>query len=384
MFKLTILGDIMFQKEMLSTKKYSEMFNNVKTYLNKSDLVIANIETPIAKSVNESISKKYQFLAPEKYVEELKNINISILSTANNHCLDNGKKGISETISILDELGIAHVGTYKNKEEERYIIKNIEGKKVCIIAYTYGTNAFINNTYVDKNDDFYICMLQNQELSNSFIRKIYKENNILVKIVRKLFRIFHVFQFNKQVFERKEKSRFNVLKSETTKIKKIENPDYIILLMHDGGQNNNKPIKRTINRINKIKKLGIDAIICNHEHMIHEVKVEDNKITTYSLGNFISTNGVINEPYDKMQDYSIGINIYFESDGKLKYTFTIFKITFNQKANLLQVNSLYDLILNEKNMIIREKLISDNDAIVSKVMKNSKKNEIKLEYDLKV
>jgi poly-gamma-glutamate synthesis protein (capsule biosynthesis protein) len=382
MYKITILGDIMFQNDMLG-QKYDLFFNNVKKFLINSDLVIANLETPVKNNVNKGDIRKYQFAAPTKFVETLKKNNISLLSTANNHCLDNEKKGIIETLDILDKVKLEHVGTYKSKEEKRYIIKEIEGMKVAIVSYTYGTNAFANNIYINDTDQFHICMLQKQELSNILIRRLNNSNSFLCRLIRKILKVFHLAQYNLPVYERNEKSLMPVVDSDIKKLKINENPDYIIMMMHDGGQNNYNPIKRTERRIRHMKRIGIDAIITNHEHMIHKVETLNGRIVTYSLGNFISTNGVLVQPLDKMQEYSIGINIYFNGN-KVKYTFTIFKIVYNEKKDNIEVYLLHDLILKERDLEKKEKLINDNNIILNKVFQSNTKYENKLEYDLKV
>lgn len=382
MYKITILGDIMFKKEMYNYN-FKIILKNVKEYLEQSNLVIANLETPISEKITSEKIGKYSFISPKSYIETLKENGINMLSTANNHCLDNGKKGIYETIDVLDELEIEHIGTYKNKYDKRYIVKKIENTKVAFLANTYGTNAFCNNVYIDSKDKFHICLFQAQELNNKLIRFVNKSNIFLVRVIRKFFKIFNLFDFNKPIYERKEKSYLSRLAKEIKKMRKKENVDYIIMMMHDGGQNNEEPIKRTENNVKYIKKLGVNAIIVNHEHMIHKVLLQKNGIITYSLGNFIGINGVLEEPFDKMQEYSIGINIYFSKE-KIKYTFTIFKVIFEEKENSIMVNCLYDLIQNENNIDKKRKLIEDNKKILNKVLKNKNYpyNDIRLEYEI--
>lgn len=381
MYKITILGDVMFQKAMLNFE-YKKMFSNIEKYLSKSNLVIANLETPVKEFVKEDDIKQYQFVAPKLYVETLKDIGINMFSTANNHCLDGGKEGIIETINILDNIELEHIGTYKTKTEKRYIVKNVENKKIVFLANTYGTNAFVNDVYIDNNDEFHICMLQDQELKNKTLRKIYRSKNIFLRALKKIFRILHLFQFQKPIYERNEKNYLNEIKKEIREIKLKEKPDYILMMMHDGGQNNNAPIDRTIKRIKCMKKLGVNAIIANHEHMIHKVELQNNGIVTYSLGNFISVNGVTEEPFDKMQEYSIAINMYLDKDT-IKYTFTILKIIFDKEENCIKVNSIYDLIKNEQDIAKKQELINDNRKIVNKVLKNNQEIEVKEEYEIK-
>jgi len=378
--KITIVGDIMLKKEMISNcNNYDDIFFNVKSYFDESDLVLANLETPIVKNFDKNKVGKYSFVAPSQFALAVKNVGIDIVSTANNHCLDNGKEGLKETLDTLDEIKLEHVGTYIEKS---YLLKNINGKNIAILANTYGTNAFENEVYISSDDEVKICMIQKQELNNKIIRKIYKSKNPFIVIIRRVFAKFRIFQFQKPVYERNEKSNLFRIKKEIKKLMRNESIDYIIMLMHDGGQNNKKPIKRTIKNIKYMKKIGVNAIITNHEHMIHKVEVHNNDIVTYSLGNFIGINGILEEPYDKMQEYSIGINIYF-NENNLNYTFTIFKNTYDKLSGKLRVNLLYDLILAEKDNNLKEKLIRDNNKIVSIVTERDYSDVIiKREYEL--
>ena len=171
------------------------------------------------------------------------------------------------------------------------------------------------------------------------------------------------------------------IKKDIKTIKEKEKVDYIIMIMHDGGQNNELPIKRTEKNIKYMEKLGVNAIIVNHEHMIHKVRLQKDEIITYSLGNFVGINGILEEPFDKMQDYSIGINIYFYKEN-IKYTFTIFKVIYDDKLKCITVNTLYDLIKNEKNVKKKKELIEDNNIIVSKVLQRKSYSQVNVEYEI--
>lgn len=379
-YKITILGDVMLKKEMINKEnKYDYIFSNVKDFFKESNLVIGNLETPISHNA-EGKTEEYKFVSPIEFAKAVKDAGIFFVSTANNHCLDNGINGLNETIDCLDELGIEHVGTYK--DEKKYIIKQIADKRIAILSYTYGTNAFSNNVYLNKNNMNKVDLLQRQELNNKIVHWINFSKSIIAKGCRFIFKKAKLFEFDKPIYERKEKELLNNLENDIRIARQVYKADYVLLMLHDGGQNNLNPIERTINRINKIKSYNVEAIITNHEHMIHKVETYENNIITYSLGNFTGITGVIKPPYNKYQAYSIGINIYFD-ESEIKYTFTIFKNVYNEKLECIQVNLLYDLINEEKNGSIRDKLINDNNAIYNIVTrKKIEKNIIKKEYDL--
>jgi poly-gamma-glutamate synthesis protein (capsule biosynthesis protein) len=57
--------------------------------------------------------------APRGALEQIKNMGVDIMSTANNHSLDNDVPGLLETIRTLNEGGITHAGTGRNLQEAR-------------------------------------------------------------------------------------------------------------------------------------------------------------------------------------------------------------------------------------------------------------------------
>ncbi|MFR3323636.1 MAG: CapA family protein [Oscillospiraceae bacterium] len=56
---------------------------------------------------------------------DAKDAGFDLLSTANNHCRDKGLDGLYRTLDVLDEAGLAHVGTYRSQaerdEEQRHL-----------------------------------------------------------------------------------------------------------------------------------------------------------------------------------------------------------------------------------------------------------------------
>ena len=199
------------------------------------------------------------------------------------------------------------------------------------MAYTYGTNAFANHVYLKSKDkNVKVNLFQGQELNNIFVRKLYQSKKLVIRAIRKIVRALGLFQINKMVYERVEKSRKyrREIKRKIQKCKKA-GADCVIMCMHEGGQYNEQPIKKTRRTVEFLIKNGIDLVVGNHEHVIHPVKFEDGKLVTFSLGNFVGTSGVLEEPFDKMSEYSILLNIYISKKyGKIyydKYTFTIVK-----------------------------------------------------------
>jgi hypothetical protein len=120
---------------------YDSCFKYIKPWLSTADLAIANLETTLA---GKPYSGYPAFSSPDELVNGMLNAGIDIVGTANNHCCDRGQTGIERTISVLDSLGMMHLGTYKNAEsyvKENPKIINTRGFRLAFSNYTYGTNG---------------------------------------------------------------------------------------------------------------------------------------------------------------------------------------------------------------------------------------------------
>ena len=122
---LVSIGDIMCHNTNYqtaynsSTKTYdfAPAFLNIAKYVEKRDIAIGNLETTLAgKEIG--YSGYPTFNSPEELGVAIKNIGVDVVSTANNHCMDKGSKGIVNTLDNLDQLGISHTGTNRTKEEQ--------------------------------------------------------------------------------------------------------------------------------------------------------------------------------------------------------------------------------------------------------------------------
>lgn len=120
---------------------FSPMFKYVEKYIKDATISIGNCESPMA-GANVGYSGYPTFNAPEHLAVDLQELGIDIMTTANNHTLDKGFSGLSSTLEFLDNNGIAHVGTARTQEEQdKILIKDLNGIRTAFIAYTYGTNG---------------------------------------------------------------------------------------------------------------------------------------------------------------------------------------------------------------------------------------------------
>lgn len=384
--KITFSGDIMldnsireeYRNETKNEYDFNKIFYDVKGLLKNNDYMVGNLETPISKNKNELKNDKYIFTSPIEFAKAVKNAGFDMVSTANNHCLDNEVNGVKRTLESLNDVGLESTGIF-NKPEKMFI-KNINGIKVAFLAATYGTNAFSNGVYLRREDKYDVNLLQNQEESDKIKKKIYYSKNIVCRIIRKVLKIMHYEQLNLQPFERNEKSlkKKKILKRKIKKLK--ENSDIVIFLMHEGGKYNSSPSNKTKKTIKFLKKCGTDIIIGNHEHVIHPVEINNNSLVAYSLGNFDGINGVLEKPFDKMSEYSILLNIYLNKNERKieinKVSFNILK-TIKDEENGKKSIKVEELIklYEHADRYEKEKLKQDNKKIVEIVTGKEYKND---------
>lgn len=148
-FTMTAIGDVLchntqywdaYNKDT-DTYDFSYVFEDIKHYFEATDISIGNLETSFAGK-ERGYSNYPTFNSPDALAYDLKEMGLDIITTAGNHCLDMGFSGLSRTIDVLDDAGLAHLGTYKTQEErDQVFITEVKGVKIAFVDYTYGTNG---------------------------------------------------------------------------------------------------------------------------------------------------------------------------------------------------------------------------------------------------
>lgn len=122
---------------------YKPMIRFAKPWIEQADYAVVNLETTFAGGPD--YSGFPAFNTPDALGDALKDAGFDLVSTANNHCLDRGYDGMVRTLDVLDNLGLAHVGTYRSAEEcaaqNGVHVADVGGIKVAFLSYTYGTNG---------------------------------------------------------------------------------------------------------------------------------------------------------------------------------------------------------------------------------------------------
>ena len=241
---LTFVGDIMQHDSQISaaydtlTKgyDYTNCFHYVKPYLDSADLTIGNLEVTLAGSPYKGYP---QFSAPDGLVPTLKDVGFDVLVTANNHCVDRGRKGLERTIMMLDSFDISHTGTFAdtvNRLNDYPLLIQQKDFALYLLNYTYGTNGMS------------------------------VESPNMVNLIDTA-----------------------VIKKDLMKAREF-NPDAIIVFMHWGSEYQSLPNKFQKDIADFCFKHGAKLVIGSHPHVLQpmEWRKETDQLVAYSLGNFVS------------------------------------------------------------------------------------------------
>lgn len=146
---LAVCGDVMTHMPVTNCAwngtegeyDYTPIMAAAKSIVSQADYAVANLETNLAGGPK--YSGYPAFNAPDALAYNLKDIGFDLMLTSNNHCLDKGFSGLSRTLDVLDEAGLAHVGTSRTADEAQnnIVVADVGGISVAFLGYTYGTNG---------------------------------------------------------------------------------------------------------------------------------------------------------------------------------------------------------------------------------------------------
>ncbi|MFH1180961.1 MAG: CapA family protein [bacterium] len=139
---LALVGDIMLDRGVeLKIKNegandFRFPFLKIADELKKADVVFGNLESPISDQ-GEKIGSIYSFRADPKAIDGLIYADFNVVSLANNHALDYGRKALEDTYSRLEKAAISYAGGgMDEKQALTPIIKQINNTKIGFLAYT--------------------------------------------------------------------------------------------------------------------------------------------------------------------------------------------------------------------------------------------------------
>ncbi len=142
--RISAVGDLMVRRH-LNEQNSVHLYQDVQDELFGADIVFGNLEAPAHPGRGSSPFPSYNLSAEATrvYLGVDTVHGFDIVSTANNHVLDQGEEGLLATLDHLDALGVMHVGSSRTRQERDggFPILDENGIRTAFLAYTFSTNG---------------------------------------------------------------------------------------------------------------------------------------------------------------------------------------------------------------------------------------------------
>ena len=148
-------GDQLLHKAVIARgmrdDDYSYLYAGIRDVIGTADLASLNQETPLV-SDKALVSDYPRFGSPAESAKAVASLGIDIVSTANNHALDQGMYGVDTTLSVYEDLGIVPVGTHASDDpaddpEDAVRFLDCKDIRLALLSFTYGTNGNVIPAY---------------------------------------------------------------------------------------------------------------------------------------------------------------------------------------------------------------------------------------------
>ncbi len=252
-------GDILIHENVLNGARQSDgsyVFSNfykvAKPYITEADYAVANLEVTLGGEAAGRYRGYPEFNCPDSLLDYVKADGFDMLLTANNHSLDTGLAGLKRTVSQIKLSGLDFLGTKETTDDPTYLIKDINGIKIGMVCYTYGTNGTASGA---------------SELINYFSSA------------------------NLPAFYSEAQSVIDDMKA--------RGAEAIVFYMHWGNEYQTTPNTYQKAAAQSLCNMGVDVIVGAHPHVLQPIELlhsEDSQNTTvclYSMGNSISNQRIV-------------------------------------------------------------------------------------------
>lgn len=128
----------------LNNDGWDPLLAPIAEVMRTADVAVVNLETPVTDNPK-AVTRSMLFNAPSSLVRGLAAANVKLVSTGNNHALDQNPAGLLETLKHLDATGIRHTGTGASFDAAwEPVFLEVEGVKLGFLSMTRWLNGYQN------------------------------------------------------------------------------------------------------------------------------------------------------------------------------------------------------------------------------------------------
>jgi poly-gamma-glutamate synthesis protein (capsule biosynthesis protein) len=208
------------------------IFTDFLPEIQKADFSIVNLECPLTESHTPIKKCGPNLRAGRLWADLLKDSGFDMVTLANNHIMDQGPQGLTDTFRECKRVGLDTVGAGDNLEEaQKTYYKEIKGTKLAIVN-------FAENEFASAEPD------------------------------------------------RPGAHPMNVVQNSRKIIKAKQEADFVLAIIHGGHEHCKYPSPRMVEQYRFYADMGADAVVAHHTHCIGGAEIYNDTPILYSMGNF--------------------------------------------------------------------------------------------------
>lgn len=247
---IAAVGDIM-PGGLLSGINEGYVSQEILDILADADIRVGTLETAIGNEptfYEEKMHRKADVIyAKDADLIKLKDLHIDIVSLANNHFFDLGPEGANHAISLLDSLGIMHIGAGRNLEEaSKPVVMKHEGKTIAFLGFCDWREENVGWCPIASETQPGVCPMY--------------DDYVIGQI-------------------KNCKSQY----------------DFVVVMPHWGREYQQAPTHVVYKLASNMIKAGADVVLGSHTHCVQPV-IKKHGVIAFSMGNFLFPDRLITSP----------------------------------------------------------------------------------------
>ena len=237
---VVLTGDILLDRGVRTAIEHhgvDHLFSDgVDSVFHAAQVVVGNLECP-ATEIEAPVFKKFIFRAEPSWLEALQRHGVTHLNLANNHSIDQGRRGLIDTKENILAAGMVPIGAGANMAEaSEPVLLAEQPRKVWLVPSL--RLALENYAYLTDKP----CV--SQEPMDSLLQRVYR-------------------------------------------LRQQDSTAVIIVSLHWGAEHKLVPVPRQRLDAHLLIQAGADVLVCHHTHTLQSIEDYQGHMIYYSVGNFI-------------------------------------------------------------------------------------------------
>ena len=238
--KVILTGDILLDRgvrRVIERHGVDHLFSDgIDSVFRAAQIVVGNLECPATK-IESPVFKRFIFRGEPEWLNALRQHGFTHLNLANNHSIDQGRKGLIDTRENIIKAGMTPIGAGENmKEASDPVLLTEQPRRVWLVPSL--RLALENYAYLPDQP----CV--SQEPMDSLLERVHR-------------------------------------------LRTADSTAAIIVSLHWGGEHTLQPVPRQLHDAHQLILAGADILVCHHTHTLQTIEDYHGKKIYYSIGNFI-------------------------------------------------------------------------------------------------